>query len=373
MERKSDLLIVGGGIMGLCIAHYASKLGIRNITIIDRGKVGRGSSTRNSGVVRETYADEPMIKICQRGITLWEDLSAELGWNLLFDQKGHLSVMRDETHLVSSTKAVRLQNSLGVKSRILQPDEVASRVPFMRRDGVVGGVFHARGGSIHHDATIFAFERAVRHAAVEIIEGTSCTKIDLSSGRAVGAQTGAGEIRASQVILAASNSTVALSRELGVELPVRTLQREAMVTEPYKRFLGPVVNDRSTGLLLNQTLRGEVVIDHNQEEVEDWNGLQATLWFARSVANDVCNLFPPLQHVRITRQWAGEYDLTPDRGPILGEIGAAEGLHVCVGFSGHGLMMAPAIGELFAELLAKGNPPTLMQQFALSRFRKAAQ
>jgi len=372
MERKAEVLIVGGGIMGLCIAYYASKMGIRGITIIDRGKVGRGASTRNSSVLRETYAEEWMIRICQRGITLWEGLSGELNWNLLFDQKGHLSVLREEGHLQSAIKAVLLQNSFGVRSSILQPDEVFSIIPFARREGILGAVYHKRGGSIHHDATIFAFEKAVRKIGVEIIEGLECERLEVSGGKVTGAKTSAGEVKAPKVIVAASNNTVSLCRQLGVDLPIKTFQREAMVTEPYKRFLKPVVNDRSTGLLLNQTLRGEIVIDHNQEEVQDWNGLDATLWFARAVSNDICELFPPLQHVRIIRQWSGDYDLTPDRGPILGDVGAAEGLHVCSGFSGHGLMMAPAVGELFGELLAKGVPPPLMKRFDLARFAAPA-
>jgi heterotetrameric sarcosine oxidase beta subunit len=359
--------------MGLSIAHYASRLGLKEITIIDRGPVGRGASSRNSAVVRETYAEEGMVKICQMGITLWEGLSRELGWNLLFDQKGHLALLKTEGQLESARAAVKLQNSLGVKSRLIDPDEASSIVPLLKKDKIVAAVYHRRGGSIHHDAAIWGFEKSVRRSGVEIIEGVTCERITTAGDRAVGAVTSAGEVQADRVVVAAGNNSVALYNRLGVNLPIRTLQREAMVTEAYKRFLGPVIADRSNGLLLNQTLRGEVVIDHNQEEVERFQQLQATFWFAKQVAKDVCALFPELRHVRIIRQWAGEYDLSPDRAPVLGEVDPIENLYLCAGFSGHGFMMAPAVGMLFAELLSTGRYPDLLEKFRMTRFSQQGQ
>ncbi len=371
MRRKTELLILGGGIMGLTIAYYAARRGLRDITVVDRGRVGRGASSRNSAVVRETYAEESMIRVCQLGITLWEGLSRELRWNILFDQKGHLSLLSTEAHLKTANASLSLQKSLGVRSRLLQPEEAASVVPFLDKGRILGAVYHPRGGSIHHDAAIWAFEKAVRAMGVTILEGVNCERIAVASEKAYGVITSAGEIDASKVVVAAGNSSVALYGQLGISVPIRTLQREAMVTEPYKRFLRPVVSDRSNGLLMNQTLRGEIVIDHNQEPVEEFQGLRSTYWFAKEVARDVCRLFPALQHVRIVRQWAGEYDLSPDRSPILGEVGPIENLYLCAGFSGHGFMMAPAIGALFAELFSTGSPPDLLRRFGIDRFSPA--
>ncbi|MDG6933474.1 MAG: FAD-binding oxidoreductase [Nitrososphaerota archaeon] len=366
--RSADLLIVGGGVVGLSVAYNCAKRGLGKITLLDRGRIGRGASSRNLGGVREQFSNEPMIRLMKYSIDVWEGLSKELRWNVLFDQKGYLMLARTESQAEQVKQNVRLQNSIGVNSVVLERDDVAEMLPQLKMDGVKCASFNKRDGAVHHDAVLWGLERAARRHGVEIIENVEATKLCTTSGRINAVETTAGTISTQKVI----NATGVFSRDLaltvGIDLPIRSFRREALVTEAYKHFLKPVFWDLTLGLLLSQTLRGEVLCDTRDPGNEESRDTGVSLSFLKKLAREVCELFPALGELHVLRQWSGTYDVTPDGSPILGESDEVSGLYFASGFTGHGLMVAPALGRLYADYLISGKKPKLLEPFRLSRF-----
>lgn len=368
MERRGDIVILGGGVIGLSIAYYASKLNLGRILIVEKNKVGRGASSRNLGGIREQFSNEPMIRLAHYSIGIWEKLPEELRWNLLFDQKGYLIIARSEKQLEQLKYNVSLQNRLGVKSKLLSPEQVLEMIPFVQAPDLFGGSYNHRDGTAHHDAVLWAFERAVRRNHVEILEDTECNSIIATGGKAVGVNTSAGEIKAGKIVNATGVYSKDLAKTVGLELPIKSFRRETLVTEPYKHFLKPVFWDLSLGLMMSQTLRGEVLCDTRDPGVNESREIEASYEFARKLAREMLLLFPSLMNIHILRQWAGQYDVTPDGSPILGEVHAIENLYLASGYSGHGFMISPAVGKLFAELFSTGKSPDLFRPFRFNRF-----
>jgi heterotetrameric sarcosine oxidase beta subunit len=368
LNRTSDILVLGGGIAGLSIAYYAAKKQLGKIALVERDRIGRGASSRNLGGVREQFSNEPTVKLMKRGLDIWERLPAELGWNLLYDQKGYLLVARTESEFEQLKTNVKRQNGLGVRSRILSREEVLEMVPTLKAPDVVGASFNQRDGTVHHDAVLWAFERAVKKMGVEVLEGVKCRNIITASGKAVGAVTSAGEIKARKVVNATGVYSKDLAAAVGLDLPIKSFRREAAVTESYKSVLKPVVWDLPLGVALSQTLRGEILCDTRDPGNEESREQDVSYSFVSKLAREIKTLFPSLCGVRVLRQWAGQYDVSADGSPLLGEPEQLENLVLASGFSGHGLMMSPVIGEQLADMFATGNIPPLISPFRFERF-----
>jgi heterotetrameric sarcosine oxidase beta subunit len=373
MERTTDVLIVGGGIVGLSVAYNLAKSGLGSVTLIERDRVGSGASSKNSGGIREQFSNLPMIKIMHYSIDLWEGLPKELSWNLLYEQKGYLMAARTEAQLQQLRANVEMQHSVGVKSRLLSAEEFMEEIPYLHVTDLVGGAFNQRDGTVHHDAVLWAFERAVKKMGVEVLEGVECRNIITASGKAVGADTTAGSIRSTAVIVAAGVYTKDLLAPLGVELPIKSYRRENSVSESYKSFLKHVFWDLTTALFLNQTLRGEVLCDTRDPNHGESRDRDASYAFAAKLASEISRFFPVLKNIRMLRQWSGLYDITPDGSPLLGRVEEVENLLPAAGFSGHGFMLAPAVGRLYAQMLKEGTVPEMLRPFVYSRFREGKQ
>jgi heterotetrameric sarcosine oxidase beta subunit len=370
LKRQTDILIVGGGVIGLIIAHFASRAGLGKITLIEKDTLGKGASSRNLGGVREQFSIAPTINMMRFSVDAWEKLPKELEWNILYDQRGYLMLARAEEQFQQLKRNVSLQNSLGVNSRILSPSEAAKMAPFVPEEGLMGASFNQRDGTVHHDAVLWALERSARRNGVEILEHVECTKILTASGKATGVETSAGEIDASKVVVAAGVFSKDLCQPVGVELPIMSFRREVVVCEPYKSFVRPVVWDLMTGLFLVQTLRGEVLCDTRDPDPNQSRETEATAAFLKKLATEIVQVFPKLGGLHVLRHWAGLYDVTKDGSPILGTLDELENLYPAAGFSGHGMMLSAAVGKLYAELLATGKVPALLEPFGLRRFKQ---
>jgi sarcosine oxidase subunit beta len=372
LKRSTDILIIGGGILGLSTAYYAAISKLGKVTLIENDKIGRGASSRNIGAIREQFDNAAMINLMRLGIDLWERLPADLEWNLLFDQKGRLTVARSEETLKRLTAAVELQNNLGVKSELLTSKETVDMVPFVNQDDLHGAAFNARDGMIHHDAVLWAFERALRRNGVEVLEGVKCRRLNSTGGRASGVETSAGEITADHVVVSAGEQSDPLLQTLGINIPLLTLRREAIVTEPYRAFLPVVFTDAMREFIITQTLRGEIVGDTKYADDSNIQEPEVTLSFAKRMASDVCYNFPSLGRITLLRQWAGIYNTTPDRLGIAGTVSGIEGLLLATGFGGQGFMVAPAIGKSIVEIVESNKTPDVLKPFSCSRFFSGA-
>ena len=376
LDDTYDVVIIGAGIHGLATAYYLAKQGITNIAVVDRWYMGSGGSGRNTAIIRSNYRTPEGIAFYNESVKIYEQLGAELNFNLLFSQHGHMTLAHNDTGV--NGLRVRAENNelLGVDSRITWPDEIQRLVPAMdvgktSRYPILAALYHPPGGIIRHDAVVWGYARAADRLGVQIHPLTEVQDIDVEHGRVVAVHTSRGIIKTRTVVNATAGWCSTISKMVGVDLPVVTHPLQALVTEPLKPFLDKIIVSATLHLYISQSDRGELVIG---EEINPYSSYssRSTLPFLEQAASHVLELFPCLKEVRILRQWAGLCDMTPDFSPIISTVDEVEGYVVDVGWGTYGFKAGPIAGKMTAELIATGRTPDLIYPFRLSRFREEA-
>ncbi len=376
LDDTYDVVIIGAGIHGLATAYYLAKQGITNIAVVDRWYMGSGGSGRNTAIIRSNYRTPEGIAFYDESVKIYEQLGAELNFNLLFSQHGHMTLAHNNTGV--NGLRVRAENNelLGVDSRIIWPDEIQRLVPAMdvgktSRYPILAALYHPPGGIIRHDAVVWGYARAADRLGVQIHPLTEVQDIDVEHGRVAAVHTSRGIIKTRTVVNATAGWCSTISKMVGVDLPVVTHPLQALVTEPLKPFLDKIIVSATLHLYISQSDRGELVIG---EEINPYSSYssRSTLPFLEQAASHVLELFPCLKEVRILRQWAGLCDMTPDFSPIISTVDEVEGYVVDVGWGTYGFKAGPIAGKMTAELIATGRTPDLIYPFRLSRFREEA-
>jgi sarcosine oxidase subunit beta len=367
-----DVVVVGAGVHGLATAyHLAARHGITRVAVVDQGYVGGGASGRNTAILRSNYLTPEGVAFYDRSIKLYEGLAAELNFNVMFSQRGHLTLAHNDTSLRTMRWRAEVNKLSGVDSEVIGPDEVKRLVPFMdtserTRYPILGALHHPPGGIIRHDAVNWGYARAADALGVHIHQNTEVTGIDVAGGRVRGVRTSRGMIAAPVVVNCTAGWASLLSAMAGVELPIVTHPLQAAVTEPVKMFLATVVVSGTLHVYVSQTDRGELVFGASVDPFASYS-MRASLEFLEEVAGHVLELMPSLAGLRVLRQWAGLCDMTPDYSPIIGPT-PVEGFLVDVGWGTYGFKAGPAAGEAVAELVATGRVPELIAGFGLDRF-----
>ena len=370
MMDRADVVIIGGGVTGLSTAYHLAEKGVEDVCILEKEYLGSGASRRNAGGIRAQFGQRHNIVLARESIRMWESLSEELDFNVLYDQGGYLFLVGSEAKLEDLRGWVDRQNSLGVPSEFLAPREIEERFSFIDVEAVVGGSFSKEDGNAHHDAVVWGFEKNCRDLGVGINQCTEVEEIEAERGGVVGVQTNRGYIKTHTVVKAAGAHSRELAAQLGVELPIEPFRREILVTEPLKHFFDTAVIALESGFYCRQTLRGEVLMGvADPEEGPSWS-IRSSLKFLRLVARAATKLIPALGVASVMRQWAGLYDNTPDNTPILGPVEGVERFIQASGFSGHGFMLSPIVGRLLAEYVATGETSLDLEPFLLRRFEE---
>jgi sarcosine oxidase subunit beta len=367
-----DVVIIGGGVHGLATAYYlASRHGITNVAVMDKGYIGGGGSGRNTAILRSNYLTPEGVAFYDRSLHLYETLSQDLNFNVMFSQRGHLTLAHNDASLRTMRWRAEVNKISGVDSRVIGPDEIARLVPMMdvsadTRYPILGALYHPPGGIIRHDAVVWGYARAADALGVHIHQNTEVTGIDVAAGRVTGVRTSRGPMAAPVVVNATAGWASLVAAMAGVDLPVITHPLQAAVTEPVKVFLNTVVVSGTLHVYISQTDRGELVFGAGVDPFASYS-MRASLEFLEEVAGHVLQLMPSLHQVRILRQWAGLCDMTPDYSPIIGTT-PVDGFVVDVGWGTYGFKAGPAAGEAVAELVATGRVPDLVVGFDLARF-----
>jgi len=373
LRSRYDVVIIGAGVHGLGIAYYlASRHGIRNIAVLDRGYLGCGNSGRNTAIIRSNYRTPEGIPFYEESVQLYERLSRELEWNLLFSQCGHLTLAHTDSALAGLRVRAENNQVLGVDSRIIYPAEIRRLVPSMDmsdkpRLPILAALYHPPGGIIRHDAVIWGYARACDRMGVEIHPYTEVTGTRVSRGKAESVTTTRGEIAAGTVVNATAGWASMIARMAGVTLPIVSHPLQACVTEPLKPFLDKVIVSASLHVYVNQTDKGELVIGAEIDPYQSYS-LKGTLPTLEQMASYTLELFPQLSSLRVLRQWAGICDMTPDYAPIIGASREVSNYYVDVGWGTYGFKAAPAAAKNMAELIATGKTPKIIEAFSPARF-----
>jgi sarcosine oxidase, subunit beta len=372
-KKRYDVVIVGGGSHGLAIAYYlVHDHGISDVCVLEQGYIGSGAAGRNTTILRSNYKTPEGARFYDASVKLYEGLSAELDFNLLFSQQGHLTLAHTDRAMFVMTERAEVNRLERIDSRVIGPAEIQRLAPAMSLSPnavfpVMGALYHPPGGIIRHDAVVWGFARGADAGGAEIHPYTEVTGVGRSNGRATGVTIRDGRrIEAGTIVNATAGWSSTVAEMAGVELPITTHILQAFVTEPLKPLLDIVVVSSQMHVYISQTDRGEFLIG---AEIEPWTTYrqQGTLNFLQECSRHTLELFPQLERARILRSWAGLCDISPDYSPILGST-EVEGFLLSAGWGTYGFKAAPIVGKTLAEQIATGRTPELIEPFALERF-----
>ncbi|MEA2277067.1 MAG: sarcosine oxidase, subunit beta [Solirubrobacteraceae bacterium] len=371
LKDAYDVVIVGGGSHGLATAYYLRQRGITDVAILEKGYIGSGAAGRNTTILRSNYKTPEGVRFYDASVKLYEGLSQELNFNLLFSQCGHLTLAHSDRAMFVMANRAEVNRLAGIDSRLIGPDEVKRLAPAMHVSPdatypIMGALYHPPGGIIRHDAVVWGFARGADAGGAEIHPYTEVLGFERANGRIDAVRTNRGTIRAGQVINATAGWSTLVCDMAGVPLPITTHILQAFVTEPVKPLLDVVVVSSQMHVYISQTDRGEFLVG---AEIEPWTTyrMQGTLNFLQEASRHTLELFPQLERARMLRSWAGLCDISPDYSPILGRT-EVDNLHVSAGWGTYGFKAAPIVGQTLAELVDTGRTPDLIAPFALERF-----
>jgi sarcosine oxidase subunit beta len=372
LKDSYDVVIVGGGSHGLATAYYLQKEhGITDVAILEKSYIGSGAAGRNTTILRSNYKTPEGARFYDRSVKLYEGLSQDLNFNLLFSQCGHLTLAHSDRAMFVMANRAEVNRLNGIDSRLIHPDEIRELAPAMVVSDdatypILGALYHPPGGIIRHDAVVWGLARGADAGGAEIHPYTEVQGIERTNGRVDAVRTNRATIRAGQVLNCTAGWSTLISDMAGVPMPITTHILQACVTEPMKPLLDVVIVSSQMHVYISQTDRGEFLMG---AEIEPWTTyrMNGTLNFLQEVTRHTLELFPQLEHARLLRSWAGLCDLSPDYSPILGQT-EVENFHVSAGWGTYGFKAAPIVGQTLAELVATGRQPELIEPFRLERF-----
>ncbi len=370
MRDRADLVIVGGGIIGLSLAYHLARMGFTEVAVLEQGYMCFGASGRNGGGVRQQWTTEENIRLMKDSVRMFRAMAAETGYNIWFRQGGYLFLARDEETAASLERNIKVQNKVGVPTKLIQPQKAKKIVDGLNVDGVKVCAYNPTDGVLFPWPALWGMAKVAQDLGVEVNTFTRVTDIERQGREIVKVITDRGSIATNRVVNAAGAWSAQIGKMLGVELPNKPYRHEILVCEPVKPFLNPMVSDLSDGTYFSQTMRGEILGGISDPLEPSSMETKASFRFLNRMCRSMVRLMPELSHVRVMRQWAGYYDETPDGHPILGRVDEVDGFIQLHGFGGHGFMMAPAVGKMAAEWLLRKTDHNWFSKYDLGRFAR---
>jgi sarcosine oxidase subunit beta len=352
-----EVLIIGAGAVGCSLAYHLASKGQKNVLVVDRGGVGEGSTGRCAGGVRQQFSTEVNVRLGIMSVAKLRAFEEELGISADFRQIGYLFVASEDAGMGELRASLALQRRVRLDDvREVNPAEIAELVPGLEIGDLVGGTFCPSDGIAGPSEVTQAYARVARSLGVRIMEGVEVTGLEIAVG-ACRVKTPRGEIRADIVVCCAGAWSRPLGELCGIDIPVAPYRRHIFVTRPFEGITRdtPMTVDYRTSFYFHPEGDGALLGMSDPAEPEsfhtdvDWD-------FLDHLVQHAMQRFPALQNARIMNGWAGLYEMTPDRQAILGESPEAHGLWLCCGFSGHGFMQAPAVGDLCSDLILGHSP-----------------
>jgi sarcosine oxidase subunit beta len=368
LRRSYEVVIIGGGVHGLALAHGLADRGMRSVAVLEARWPGSGASGRNGELIRSAFGTVEWIRFYEHSVRLWHQLSAKLDFNVLFTPGGYTVIASNEDDLERCRSAVTRQRELAVRTRFVTGDEVRELVPAIAPEVALGGYHQSDGGYAHHDAVVWGYAQAAARMGVEIHPYTTVEQVLTDAGRVQGVVTNRGQTSAPIVV----NAAGAFSREIaalaGVDLPVERYRIEALVTESLRPFMKPAISLISLHGYAHQTSRGEFVGGTEFALPDRSDSLRVTRPMLIDMAQKFVRVIPQLAGVRVTRHWAGLVSQAADLASVLGPVPELDGFWLSCGWL-YGFMGAPASGDLLAESIVTGRVHEWVEPFGIERLR----
>jgi sarcosine oxidase subunit beta len=371
-----DIVIVGGGLHGLSTAYYLAKNhGATNVAVVERSWLGNGNAVRNTTIIRSNYLRDESMPLYELSLKLWETLSKELDYDVLFDPKGLLQLAHTTTEAAAARRTVYANRLMGIDAEWLEPEEAKAFCPILNispyvRYPVVGASLQRRGGIARHDLVMFALARAANALGVDLLQGCEVTDFRIENNRVQAVDTSLGRIAAGRVGLAGAGRTPLLARMAGFDLPIQSTPLQALVSDGLDPVLNCVVMSGLLHVYVSQARNGGLVMGAARDNYISYaqrGSLQLLEWQIQAALE----LYPIMSRAHLLRTWAGIVDVSPDASPIIGST-PVENLFVNCGWGTGGFKATPASGWVYAHTLAHGEPHELNRAFSLSRFETGA-
>jgi sarcosine oxidase, subunit beta len=361
MSDSADVVIVGGGIMGMSTAYHLAKRGCRNVVVLERGEMfGLGSTGLNAGGVRHQFSSPVNIELSKLSIGMMERFAGEMEQEVALRRCGYLFLLDSQTDLDRFRSNVELQNRHDVPSRILDVDAVARLVPEADLTGIIGGAWCPRDGLVDPHGLLQGYVSQARKLGVTLRTHAAVTTIDRAGSSTHRIVTTSGVIETPAVVIAAGPWSAQVGALAGLDLPIEPIRRQIAVTNPMPGLRAdfPFVIDFSRALYFHREGAGILTGMSNRDERPGFDTTVDEGWRLTHLENAIARL-PMLADADLLAEWAGLYEVTPDDQPILGRLPHADGIFVVAGFSGHGLMHGPGAGLLMAEEILDGRARTI--------------
>ncbi len=374
-KREYDVIIVGAGGHGLATAYYLAKEhGVTNVAVLEKGWLGGGNTGRNTTIIRSNYLRDESAAIYDHALKLYEGLSQELNYNIMFSQRGVLNLahnLHDLRELSRRVNAIRLN---GIDSEILTTEQVKAMVPIMNtsphsRYPVLGASLQRRGGTARHDAVAWGFARGADARGVDIIQNCEVTGIKRNGAGVEGVQTSRGFIEAKKIGVVAAGHSSVLADMVGLRLPIESHPLQALVSEPIKPVLDVVVMSTAVHVYVSQSDKGELVIGAGIDSYNSY-AQRGSFQVVQHQISALLELFPIFSRLRMLRQWGGIVDVCPDASPIISKA-PIKGLYFNCGWGTGGFKATPGSGWVFAYTIAQDRPHRLNEPYNLERFSTA--
>jgi len=366
-------VVIGGGVIGLSAAYHLARAGVEDVVVLERDALGSGSTCRAAGGVRALFSDEVNIRLGLRGLEVFERFAEEFGQPIDLHQPGYLFLVSRQEDLAAFESAMVVQHALGVPSRLVGVEEIRRLAPLVDTDGLVGGVYSARDGHCAPESVVLGYASAARRLGVRILTGCDVTGIDVTDGRIGAVHTSDGVIRTDTVVCAAGAWSAAVGDWIGTTLPVRPLRRQIAVTAPIPGLdpTLPFTIDFASSFYFHR--EGPGLLMGIPDPVDAWGyDLSKSDDWLLHLADAIATRAPALADAGIASRWSGLYEMTPDRNALIGELPGVSRFLYATGFSGHGFLMGPGVGEVVADLYL-GRPPSVdVSGFAVERFARDA-
>ena len=371
-KASYDAIIIGGGGHGLATAYYlASVHGLTNIAVVEKSWLGGGNTGRNTTIIRSNYLWDESAAIYEHAMKLWEGLAQDLNFNIMFSQRGVLTIAHSEHELKEMSRRVHAIRLNGIDSDILGPSEIKKFVPIINIDQtirypVMGGFLQKRGGTARHDAVAWGYARAADALGVDIIQNCEVTGIRREGDKVVGIDTSKGFIKSKKVGVVTAGHSSVMAEMAGLHLPLASRPLQALVSEPIKPILDTVIMSNAVHMYISQSDKGEMVMGAGVDKYNSY--AQRGSWpVPEHMIAAAVELFPVLSRLRMLRHWGGIVDTCPDASPIMSKTDV-KGLYFNCGWGTGGFKATPGSGHVFADLIANDRPNKIAEPYALKRF-----
>jgi sarcosine oxidase subunit beta len=369
-KKRYDAIIVGAGGHGLATAFFLGKNhGIKNVAILEKGWLGGGNTGRNTTIIRSNYLQDPSAAIYEKARSLYETMSQDLNYNVMFSPRGVMMLAQTEHEIRGYERTAHANALQGVSTEFISPQRVKELVPIININGprypVLGALWQPRGGTARHDAVAWGYARACSDMGMDIIQQCEVTGVRRDGDKVIGVDTTKGAIDCDKLGVVVAGHSGVLADMAGFRLPIESVALQALVSEPIKPCMDVVVMANTVHGYMSQSDKGEMVIGGGADGYNNYTQ-RGSFHHIEETVRALVETFPMISRLKMLRQWGGIVDMTGDRSPIISKT-PVENMFINCGWGTGGFKAIPGSGWAMAELMAKGASP-LADEFSMWRF-----